>query len=601
MVTCNDFGQTMCGPLSPEGGGAIGNTYEYAKAHGFLGTEEEFNNGLIRVVVNSKLIDAAYKRLVLNAKSTAEVDSLFKEWWMANATVETDRNVLVGRWFTEILDDDRVYGVKLPHFKTSKAPTGEFTDDSVGMVCEPSTAAAANRDDFAFQPQFWTLEVSMDRHMDGTHTINKVEHIDKLDDVRSGKFGLAQVLQKNTYIVEYDEGGYHYFKQCCHPKSVLQYHRWPQGKGKDGKEYPYYANPKYAVAGVLPDGTFACGTGLMPALFESQNTGVIKWNRVGPQYSGASGNLLYWAIRMMWLKYARKGNSGKLEGCTGYSFQYRAAASEQGVERILVTPSEAGNILIGSTISIGSLKDNQTDRGYGDTRDLADRVEVVSIEDVTIGDVAYKAVYVNNGGKTFDTVAGTTIVSSMPYRTGYNDRVLGYDGSRTNPSGGKEPMLIQRVEIMHGAYLIPSDELWEWSQPGGAEADFCFDCYYCHDQSKVSSSGTITSDYTKLEGHTLKFPAGTPDSWGDWYIEDIADTGEAGVLWPSAVSKEAGSGTGVMDFFSLYPRSSGVRAAWCLGSLAAYGAAGLAARSSAFGPSYSRWFGSVGCPSGISG
>ena len=33
---------------------------------------------------------------------------------------------------------------------------------------------------------------------------------------------------------------------------------------------------------------------------------------------------------MIRLKYARKGNSGTIEGCTAYNYQYKAAAAETG-------------------------------------------------------------------------------------------------------------------------------------------------------------------------------------------------------------------------------------------------------------------------------
>ena len=88
---------------------------------------------------------------------------------------------------------------------------------------------------------------------------------------------------------------------------------------------------------------------------------------------------------------------------------------------------------------------------------------IKKIEAIDIDGTSYAAVYVDNGGKTFDTTADSTYLSTSPYYSGWNDNVLGRDGSRYNPTSGKEPGMIQGVEFMNGSYLIVSDELWQWS------------------------------------------------------------------------------------------------------------------------------------------
>ncbi len=65
---------------------------------------------------------------------------------------------------------------------------------------------------------------------------------------------------------------------------------------------------------------------------------------------------------MIRLKYARKGNSGTIEGCTGYNYQYTAAAGESGVKRVLLTAAQAANLFVGSSVIIG-------DKGTGTSAD----------------------------------------------------------------------------------------------------------------------------------------------------------------------------------------------------------------------------------------
>ena len=221
---------------------------------------------------------------------------------------------------------------------------------------------------------------------------------------------------------------------------------------------------------------------------------------------------------------------------------------------------------------------------------------VTKIETVQVEEESYGAVYVEDGDNTFDTTAGTTYISNMPYWSGWNDTVQGNDGSRYDPANGHDTGLIQKTEFMAGAYLILADELWQWGTDD--DGNFTFDCYTCHDQTKVTTNGSISGDYTKQEDLTLTFPQGTPDAW--WYIEDTAIAADRGVLWPAKVSTEAGSGTGVKDGFAVYPRTSGVRAGWCCGPLDLWGIAGLAARFSHIGTANSYWYGCAGSP-GLSG
>ena len=550
--------------------------------------------------LNNK-IDALYNILANKCTTKAELDQLFVDWWHGQwVEGESSYNSMLARWFGNVLHDDRIHGFKAPLFATSSSPTGEKTDDSVGLVCEPSTEAEAKQDDFAHLAQFWCVEVAAEKNTDGTHTIYACEFIDPLDVVRAGGPDdgrhLVWVLQKNTYTREWDEGGYRYFKMRCDPVEGEDWETWPQGTDRKNHVYPYMANPKYG-AGLEDDGTIGCRTGLPPVNYSSHNDNVALWRKRGSQYAGASGNLLKWQLAMIWLKYAVKGNSGTIEGHSSQNLQYAAAVSESGVQRILLTTAQAADFRIGYNVIVGvpGSGDNK-DRGQASMYSIRKNKRVTKIETVEVGEQSYGAVYVEDGENTFDTTAGTTYISNMPYWSGWNDTVQGNDGSRYNNTNGHDTGLIQKTEFQPGGYLILADELWQW---GTDEAgDFTFDCYTCHDQTKVTTNGSISGDYEKQEDLTLTFPQGTADGW--LYIEDTAIAADRGVLWPAKVSTEAGSGTGVKAGFAVYPRTSVVRAGWCCCSLSNWGGAGLAARASSYGTTTAYWGGGAGSP-GLSG
>ena len=527
--------------------------------------------------------DTEYKEKVAAATSKDEVDGLFAEWWryQYDPKVYTKADMLE-RWFGNVLDDTRVHGVTTPRYVKSTSMIGTLTDDSAGLTCTPSTESTAGNDPFAHLPQFWCLEVAAEKKADGSHEIFYVEHIDRTEDVRSGEY-LCWVIQKNTYKREWQDDEYKYLKTRCHP--AAGYKRWPEGTDRTGKVHEYIAHPKY-YAGIRKDGKITCGTGLAPVNRTSHQTGVSKWRARGAQYSGASGSLVKFLDAMVRLKYGRKGNSGKIEGCTSYNYQYTVAVSETGVERVILTKEQAANLLVGSAVMLGI--QSGSDRNTASNYSIFDGKLITAIETVNIDGTDYSAVYVDNGGTKFDTEAGKSYLSTSPYYSGWNDSVLGRDGSRYSPTSGKEPGMIQGVEFMNGSYLIVSDELWQWSQD--AEKNYRFDCYKCYDQSKVGAS--IGENYKKVDVPTLVFPENTP-AWSWKYIKDNAICDD--VLWPEATDA-SGSGVGVGAGFVFVPAASGVRSAWVWGFLDVGGFGGVSCRYSYIWVSAAYWHGSLGAP-----
>ena len=528
-------------------------------------------------------MDLKYKEKVAAATSKAEVDALFAEWWKIQYNPDLyTKSEMLERWFGNVLVDTRVHGATTPRYSKSTSMIGELTDDSTGLTCTPSTESTAGSDPFAHLPQFWCLEVAAEKKADGSHEIFYVEHIDDTAKVRGGEH-LCWVLQKNTWKREWQNDEYKYLKTRCHPASG--YKRWPEGTDRTGKVHEYIAHPKY-YAGIGADGRITCGTGLAPVNRTSHQTGVSKWRARGAQYSGASGSLVKFLDAMVRLKYGRKGNSGKIEGCTSYNYQYTVAVSETGVERVILTKEQAANLFVGSAVMLGV--QSGSDRNTASNYSIFDGKLITAIETVTIEEKEYSAVYVDNGGKTFDTTAGSTYLSTSPYYSGWNDTVLGRDGSRYSPTSGKEPGMIQGIEFMNGSYLIVSDELWQWSQK--SDGDYLFDCYKCYDQSKVGSA--INANYEKVDVPSVLVPKDTA-AWTWKYIADNAINDD--VLWPEAITA-SGSGTGVGAGFYCVPAASGVRAAWCFGYLSGGGFAGVPCRISNSWVSGATWYGSLGAP-----
>lgn len=545
-------------------------------------------------------IDAVYNSLAKKAESVDEVNQLFKDWWNANwEEGSSTYNDMLERWFGKVLDDDKVYGVKLPLFETSTLPQGEYIEDSVGLTITNSTNEEVGQNDFAKTPQFWCVEVAAEKNADGSHTIYACEFIDDIDVVRNGGPDngkhLVWVLQKNTYVHEYEDSGYSYIKIQCHPAD--DFVQWPQGTDRTGHTYSYIANPKYA-AGIDDEENIGCRTGLKPTCYMSINQTIQAWRARGPQYSGSSACFYKWAYIMYALLTAKKGED---VGCNNYNYQYAAAVSESGVSRIILTAKQANNLYVGSNVIIGNTEGNN-DRGQAAMYSLVKLRKISSIEEVNIEEDAssYKAVYIDvPEGTTFDTTAGTTYISTMPFYSGWTDSVKGTIGTKYNTNLNKQPFLLQKVELMNGAYNYASDELDQWSQQD--DTHYLYDFYLCEDQTKVSTNGTVTDDYTKKENATLTIDTAvytTNNSW--YYIEDNLTDNNFKMLNPKKFSTSAGSGTGTRDAFYLSYAASGVRAPLIWAALGNGGNAGLSCRLSHNSSSWALWDCAGGCP-GLSG
>lgn len=589
-------GGTMTGSINA-GENTVTNLKE--PEEGTDATTKNYVDGEVAKAANDK-IDAVYNSLVKKAESVDEVNQLFKDWWNANwEEGSSTYNDMLERWFGKVLDDDKVYGVKLPLFETSTSPQGEYIEDSVGAIVTPATEEDPGQNDFAKTPQFWCVEVAAEKNADGSHTIYSCEYIDDINVVRNGGPDngkhLVWVLQKNTYVHEYEESGYSYIKIQCHPEN--DFVQWPQGTDRTGHTYSYMANPKYA-AGIDDEGSIGGRTGLKPTSYMSMNQTIQAWRARGPQYSGSSACFYKWAYIMFALLTAKKGED---VGCNKYSLQYAAAVSESGVSRIILTAGQANNLYVGSNVIVGDTE-GSNDRGQAAMYSLVKLRKISSIEEVTIEEDAssYKAVYIDvPEGTTFDTTAGTTYISTMPYYSGWTDTVKGTIGTKYGTNLNKQPFLLQKVELMNGAYNYASDELDQWSQQD--DTHYLYDFYLCEDQTKVSTNGTITDDYIKEENATLTIDTAvytTNNSW--YYIEDNLTNNNFKMLNTKKFSTSAGTGTGTRDAFYLSYAASGVRAPTLWATLWYSGVAGLSCRHSSFGPPWPYWDSVGGCP-GLSG
>lgn len=174
----------------------------------------------------------------------------------------------------------------------------------------------------------------------------------------------------------------------------------------------------------------------------SHNSLITQCRTATTGYSGKSVADDWYVKTMFLLKYATKHSQSVMAGCTNYNLNYAVTVAESNVTRVIIAKSNASNLIIGSSVSLGTADHGNQVFGHG---------RIVSI-------TSYDA---NNSAVNIDTTTSFTTttshkLSAEPWHTGACDMVEG-DGSPSNNTNGKEPFVLQGIECMLGMFEVLGD------------------------------------------------------------------------------------------------------------------------------------------------
>ena len=420
--------------------------------------------------------------------------TVMKQWFQANGcAVVADLSDLCDRWYT-MTRTGWTGGVKFPIPAEGAAASsdGVKTGDNLGLSCTPSTPEAANTDDYDNLPLFACVDCNVWLDNSGK------PHISAIDGIagnfkRSDPSKIVAVMQMTGWkkaFVDPTNGyyGWEYTDLIAQPGFVPL----PEAvELVDNSVRPWVVHAKYCFG---PN--WSCCSGQQPKDFDvshnSQITGVR--NQWGNRYCGLTSADDAFMKLMLYLKYSRLDSDRILHGCCDYNIEIHPAAAETGVERILVTTAQAATFIVGSTVTLASSK-----RG---SSAVVDRKRISKIETVNVGGTDYGALYVDNGGTTFNVTTDLWL-DTMPWYSGSTDGVLGNDGG-INPSENKCPVKIQGIEVMLGYYEVFGDTMFVYGTNGGVN---CMTPWVCRDATKISTSKT--ADYACAHG----IPTPGSDAW----------------------------------------------------------------------------------------
>ena len=444
--------------------------------------------------------------------------------------------------FWDSLRMGKIYTVESNQFDVSPAHAGIKKDDNKGMICEPSTNTVKGRNDYENIGLFMSIDVNAYVDTNGDYHIKAIEGDGLFK--RDGSMDDVYVMAMPGYQKRYEDDnvwGISY-SDVMHPGFEIL----DEAVKPDGTIRPFLLHAKY-VAGRNPheNNNLASISGVSPEYAGMSHNGQItKFKEKGVQYSGKTSHDDYYVQLMFWLKYATTHSQSVMYGVTSsYYLQYSNQVSEADVKRVIVTNAQANNLLVGSTVSIGDYGDGaiSVDRSKAQNFNLANRVNIVNIVNLEDGN---SAVYVDSNNE-FNTTLTTTI-TTYPWNSGSCDNVLGQDGSPTSNTAGKEPFIINGIEMMVGGYEVLQNLIIYNNNTD--TNNYKIQVFACYDCTKYSTKSAPTADYD-LIGYEI---AQTNESWE--YISKIGiDINHPSVLVP--IEAEANSSTGFAD--GLYTNKPG--------------------------------------------
>ncbi len=504
---------------------------------------------------------------------------IFKLWWPFAVTQSENKYSCLER-FAAMLDTawgDKTYTVRNIHESVSGDASGTPLDDladgrsAAPLVTDASTGVAdwAEND-----PMTWYVRANAKSLADGTMEVLAVETEAAFD--VTGETAPVYCISPALAVKEWDDGSYLY--TSWHMRAGDGYVPMAGDVALDGTHRLLTWHPAF-YGGKNSAGGMTSGAGLLPMPWTSANA-ALPLARKLTAYDGLWCDCDTQFALMAWrLRHWTLSNSGQLEGCTYYNYQYTLAAAETGVKRVLLTKAQGTNLLVGSCVCLGERGSNtNNDRNQAYNHDVFNIAKILSVETVTVNDTEYAAVNLDLAS-TIDTTT-TMLVSTMPWPNGTTEALPGHsDGCIGSLTNGRYPYRIAGMEMQIGSYCEELDPLWRASLVD--DDHWHYDVYSCRDSEKLA--GSITANYQKVG----EFDLPNANKWS-WNFIRALNKMAAEAQIPT---KFGGSTSTYVKAAFNSPGGAGVYAPWRFGNLCDGGYCGLPCANGGLGPGASGWNG----------
>ena len=487
----------------------------------------------------------------------------------------------------------KVYTVKFPKWETSHISTGEKLDANAGLVCEPSTKTIKGQNDYANIPLFKTYDVNAYVDDEGIRHVTAIKGDKDFKD--EGKVDVF-VLGMSYYEKVWEDDQYWYYSRTDMPRDGYTIAR--ECINRDGSIQAFGLYAKY-VAGNI-DGNLYSSKGLKPARYygttplpaNTTNTNtsysglISQCHKRGSFYSGGMTCDYKYILTTFYLKYGTLNTQSIMGGCNNYSAQYEASIkSSTNNTYFPLTKAQADYFPVGASVSIGyKYGGSNLDRYYSTVSIYADNVKI--IKKVALDD-SNTALYLdtNTPFNTANTSSGAVFCSTMHWRSGFSDDILGRDGcpcdTKSELTNGKFPIVIQGIECMVGGYETYGNAFMDIVDVTGKR-----EVYIQNDASQLTTDIATAKSTYKKSPYAIQ-----PTSINSWnYITKIDfDLANGAFIQTNSGQSGSSTGSGFADGLYVDNASSGQREFLGFGGLGHGSYAGLSCLDALIGVGHAGW------------
>lgn len=534
--------------------------------------DERLKNTLEQITKIANNLDAKEKTNETNIKANATAISELQTNFARSEKVSL--NEAVERYYAMRRGPD-IYTVEELDASTAQACDVNRLDALAGLTCEPSTNTYRGVDQIgtldAFRPTIvnWVLDD------DGNQIITAVEGMPGF--LRTGKVNLAVMNMGLYYKEERNAAGNGILRHWSMlPRVAEGYKPLKECVRSDGTVQGWMLHAKCCAAEI--DGVPYVTEGYNPVRNKIFHSNYAYARKQGAAYGYEVDADAVWVESLTMIKYGTRNLQKYMRGASAYNLQYKVTAASTG-NKVILAKADAANLVIGSCVSVGDATGKTDyDRGNAYMHNIADSAMITAITSV---DDNNSAVYLDCGSIT--TKVGM-YVSTMHWRTGSTNKVLGYDGSPVSNTDGKNICKINEIEILNGGYSVCGNAINIMSTSAAGATTVTM--YYTDDARKLTTDTSKIKQQYKVAG---TFPA-TNNAW--LYIKDMIVDPVSGYMVP----KSFGGGDKTYWADGYYTGTNpdvgaeSARELLLRGSLSSGGLAGPACVHASIGLSTAWWF-----------
>lgn len=476
--------------------------------------DERLKNTLEQITKIANNLDAKEKTNETNIKANTTAISELQTNFARSEKVSL--NEAVERYYAMRRGPD-IYTVEELDASTAQACDVNRLDALTGLTCEPSTNTYRGVDQIgtldAFRPTIvnWVLDD------DGNQIITAVEGMPGFS--RTGKVNLAVMNMGLYYKEERNAAGNGILRHwSMFPRVAEGYKPLKECVRPDGTVQGWMLHAKCCAAEI--DGVPYVTEGYNPVRSKISHANYAYARKQGAAYGYEVDADAVWVESLTMIKYGTRNLQKSIKGASAYNLQYKVTAASTG-NKVILAKADAANLVIGSCVSVGDATGKTDyDRGNAYMHNIADSAMITAITSV---DDNNSAVYLDCGSIT--TKVGM-YVSTMHWRTGSTNKVLGYDGSPVSNTDGKNICKINEIEILNGGYSVCGNAINIMSTSAAGATTVTM--YYTDDARKLTTDTSKIKQQYKVAG---TFPA-TNNAW--LYIKDMIVDPVSGYMVPKS-------------------------------------------------------------------